>query len=104
MKTTDDYMKTAERILNECFLQIEFLIVNGKKIKEKTNGMVDTSKICDFRTGVYMVYLAGLNTDILEHVTVSQIEMFLDKGFFNEFICDQKVYILHVKNELAIKK
>jgi hypothetical protein len=97
----DDLLKTAENILEECFTQIEFLIKNGKKLKNLTNGMVDTRKICDFRTGIYLVYLSDLNIGILKHVSISQIETFLDKGFFNENICDQKTYILNLKYSLV---
>jgi len=96
-----DLLKTAENILEESFIQLEFLIKNGKMIEELTNGMVDTHKICDFRTGMYMVYLSDLNTGILENVSLSQLEIFLDKGLFNEFMCDQKTYILNVKYNLV---
>ena len=96
-----DLLKTDENILEEIFIQLEFLIKNSKMIEELTNGMVDTSKICDFRTGMYIVYLSDLNTGILENVSLSQLEMFLDKGLFNEFMCDQKTYILNVKYNLV---
>ena len=91
---------TLERILNKSFEQIEFLIKHSSKIKELTNGAVDVSKIDGFRSALYLIYMAGLNTDILERVSLSQLEMFLDKGVFNEFMCDQSVFMLHVKYNL----
>lgn len=95
-----DLQKTAERILDKSFEQIEFLIKNSSEIRNLTDGSVDTSKIDGFRPAMYLVYMAGLNTDVLENVSLSQIEMFLDKGLFNEFMCDQKVFILNVKHNL----
>lgn len=93
-----DLLKTAESILDEVFYQIEFLMKNSNRIKELTGGMVDCSKICDFRTAVNMVYLTGLDQGILERVTIAHFELFLDKGFFNEFMLDQRVYMLSVVN------
>lgn len=98
MKT--ELQKTAEKILDKSFEQIEFLIKHSSKIKELTNGAVDTSRIDAFRPAMYLVYMAGLNTDILERVSLSQLDMFLDKGLFNEFMCDQKVYMLNLKHNL----
>jgi hypothetical protein len=97
-KQLNELMDVANRILDETIKQITFLIDNSDKIKKKTGGMVDCSKIDCYRTGVTMVYLAGLNVGILENVKLDQIFLFLDKGFFNEIELDSQIYLKSVLN------
>lgn len=79
-----ELLELAERILEKSLIQIEYLITNAKQIKKYTENMVDLSKIDGYRTGITLVYMCELNTGVLESVTLNDIFMFLDGGFFVE--------------------
>ena len=96
----EQLIKTAENILDESFKQIEFLIKHSKELNNLTNGMIDTSKLNDFRSSIALVYMANQNKGILKNLSIDQIFMFLDKGFFNENLLDQKIYLLQLSYEI----
>ncbi len=100
--TTEKMMSLAQRIVKESLTQIKYLIDNADDINKYTEGMVDLSNLEDYRSGVTLVYMAGLNTGVLEHTTLDHIFMFLDKGFFKESMLDVQVscmnYLSKIKN------
>lgn len=104
MNINQKEIKIAEAILNELFFQITFIFVYSDKINLKTKGKYDTSKINDFRTAVKYVYGLRLNTDVLEYISEKQINNLLDKGFINEEMANQKVFLISSTKNLAVSK
>jgi hypothetical protein len=96
-KQQQQLIKTAEIISKELLEKIEFLI-KGQDVL-KTMG-VDVSRIDSFREFVYIIYMAELNDGILEKVTIDNVLMFLDKGFYIEDAFDDIVKMLQYKYEL----
>jgi hypothetical protein len=97
--------KIAEEVLKECCKQIEFLIDNGHQIKELTGGMVNLSKVDNFRDALAMVYIGcDRQGTILEKVELGTLYMFLDKGLFNEMELDKYIFMLQMKNEFEVSQ
>jgi len=90
-----------QRILKESLKQIEFLILNADKFKELSGGALNFHKVDNYRDAITLVYIAGLNKGILEHTSLDQLFMFLDKGVFNEMSLDSQVFVLQLKREIA---
>jgi hypothetical protein len=84
----EELLKIATRICKKSLEQIKFLIDNSDAIKKESGGMINLDKLDDYRSGITLVYLAGLNVGILEHTSLDTIFTFLDKGFFNEATLD----------------
>ena len=95
--TTEQLLKTAQSIVEECMKQIEFLIKYSDDIKRESGGLVNLKKLDNFRDSISMVYITKQNKGILENVKLDTIFMFLDKGFFNETMLDMFVYTTSVK-------
>jgi len=88
---TEEMLKLAERIVKQSLNQIKVLIENKDDIHKFSDGCIDLSNLNDFRSAITLVYMCGLNNEILEHTTLDHIFLFLDKGFFNEEILDFQV-------------
>jgi hypothetical protein len=98
---TEQLLKTAQLIVEECMKQIEFLIKYSDDIERESEGLVNLKKLDNFRDAICMVYIANQNKGILESVKLDTIFMFLDKGFFNETMLDMFVYTTYIKYNLV---
>ena len=92
-----DLMKTAQKIVQQCMKEVEFLIKNADRINKLSDGVINLKKLDNFRDAITIVYMINQNNGILEHVKLDNIYTFLDKGFFNENQLDMFVYMNCVK-------
>jgi len=89
--------KTLTQILEQSMDQISLLVKNQTKISELSDGILNPTKEMDFRSAITLVYMTGLNTGILEKVSLGLIFELLDKGVIVESMLNLQISMMYQK-------
>jgi hypothetical protein len=100
-KEQQQLTKIIDEIIETSMEQIQFLIKNHKLISNMSKGKIRTDKVDNFRSGIALVYMAGLNKGILANRDCNVVISLLDAEVVNEAILDFQIALYKEKCKIV---
>lgn len=83
--------KVIEKIIEDTFKQVDFLIRNSNRLKEMSGGMFNPDKLVTFRDYLAIIYLLKMNEGSLSKLGHKDYLKILDAGVMDEFMFDMAI-------------